>query len=313
MLACLLPLSLSRLVLPHEEKSFLSHLRLHGLIYTGAEYHLRLGVFLSQRRHIRAFNSGGHTFVLGLTRLATLTPSEYRAFVGRSRSAWPSRSLVSHPAYPASWDWRGHGVVQAVKDQGSCSAAYAFSSVAAQESRWAIARGVLFSLSEQNIVDCDSKASGCDGGAPDGAFDYVLFYQNGEFATEADYPWTAAAGTCVWDQSRGVAPLRGRASADPNEDALADAVWTGPVVCTVDAAHSSFQLYSGGIYDEPACSSTELNHPVAAVGWGTDCEVPCWIVRNSWGTQWGESGYIRMVRNKNNQCGIASLVLFPLI
>uniref|UniRef100_UPI00398EBC1A cathepsin L.1 isoform X2 n=1 Tax=Pristiophorus japonicus TaxID=55135 RepID=UPI00398EBC1A len=99
-----------------------------------------------------------------------------------------------------------------------------------------------------------------------------------------------------------------------SETFLEDAVATiGPVSVAIDAGHLSFQLYSSGIYDEPSCSSDVLNHGVLVIGYGTLDGIDYWLVKNSWGTGWGDDGYIYMTRNQNNQCGIASLASFPLV
>lgn len=149
----------------------------------------------------------------------------------------------------------------------------------------------------------------------DNAFTYIKAV--GGLETEAAYPYTAEDGTCVFNKSEIVAGDTGFTDVTPHgeETALQQAVATvGPVSVAIDASHMSFQLYKGGIYDEPACSPQELDHGVLAVGYGTDAatNTPFWLVKNSWGTaSWGEQGYIRMIRNKNNQCGIASMASYP--
>jgi cathepsin L len=133
--------------------------------------------------------------------------------------------------------------------------------------------------------------------------------------TEISYPYTARDGTCYYDQAEKSTYLNDYGwLAQPIEDCLLEVLYEyGPVACAIDASHNSFQLYNGGVYDEPTCSSTDLDHEVLTVGYGSDGGKDYWIVKNSWGTGWGESGYIRMSRNKNNQCGIATDGGVPLI
>jgi cathepsin L len=214
---------------------------------------------------------------------------------------------------PDSWDWRDQKVVQGVKDQGQCGSCWAFASIGAEESMFAINQNQLYNLSEQNLVDCDVYDSGCSGGSFEGAYFYVYDNQDGYFSTEDQYPYTAQDGSCKYVQGPAYLTDFGTL-ANPTEANLLAVVYDyGPVATAIDASHNSFQLYTGGIYDEPACSSSDLDHGVLTIGYGSENGVDYWIVKNSWGASWGEKGFIRMSRNKNNQCGIASDGVVPLI
>jgi cathepsin L len=322
MFALLSALSSCALIAAHQEKSFLSHLREHGLMYTGAEYHLRFGIFLANSRMVQEFNSQPKTFTLGLNHLSTLTPSEYRVLLGTRVNPWKFKSpkklfAKTNRKAPTAWDWRTEGAVQVVKDQGQCGSCWAFAAIASEESMYFLYTLTLYNLSEQNLVDCDYNDYGCEGGSVEGAYFYVYDEQNGYFVDETNYPYTAVDGACQYAASiNSQAYLNDFGTlANPTESNLLLVVYDyGPVACAIDASHSSFQLYISGVYDEPACSSDDLDHAVLTVGYSTDASgTDYWIVKNSWGTGWGQQGYIYMSRNKNNQCGIATDGVVPLI
>ncbi|XP_043938839.1 procathepsin L-like isoform X2 [Protopterus annectens] len=175
--------------------------------------------------------------------------------------------------------------------------------------------GELLSLSEQQLVDCSSDFGndGCDGGLMDYAYEYIA--ANKGINTEESYPYEARNGRCHFNASAVTASCSGFADIFAiNEKALQATVATiGPVSVAIDASHISFQLYESGIYDEPECSSNDLDHGVLAVGYGTRQDLDYWLVKNSWGHLWGMDGYIYMSRNKGNQCGIATLASYPIV
>ncbi|XP_069938015.1 cathepsin L-like peptidase, partial [Cherax quadricarinatus] len=176
--------------------------------------------------------------------------------------------------------------------------------------------GQLVSLSEQNLIDCSAKYGngGCDGGLMDYAFQYIK--DNGGIDTEEAYPYTAKENKCCYNASESGAEDTGFVDiSEGSEDALMKAVATvGPVSVAIDASRDSFQFYRHGVYDEADCSSTYLDHGVLVVGYGTTEDgTDYWLVKNSWGATWGDIGYLKMIRNHNNQCGIATAASYPLV
>jgi len=153
---------------------------------------------------------------------------------------------------------------------------------------------------------------GCQGGLMDQAFQYII--TNNGIDTEASYPYTATGpNSCQFSSSNVGALLKSFTDVTSgDESALQTAVTQQPVSVAIDASQQSFQLYQSGIYNEPACSSSQLDHGVLAVGYGSDSSnTDYWIVKNSWGTGWGMQGYIWMSRNAQNQCGIATAASWP--
>jgi cathepsin L len=142
------------------------------------------------------------------------------------------------------------------------------------------------------------------------AMTYII--SNKGVDTEASYPYTAEDGTCAYNAANSGATLTGFVNVNTGDESdLQVKTYAGPTSVAIDASQSSFQFYSGGVYYEPACSSTQLDHGVLSIGWGTSSGTQYWLVKNSWGTSWGMSGFIMMSRNKNNNCGIATMATLP--
>jgi cathepsin L len=154
-------------------------------------------------------------------------------------------------------------------------------------------------------------ALGCNGGDAETAYFYVILRQAGRFNSEKGYPYTAFNGKCKYTAADALTTVVDYAFVSKSESSLQNVVATyGVVTVGIDASKKSFDLYKSGIYNEPSCSTSNLDHQVAVVGYGTEGS-DFWIVKNSWGVNWGEKGYIRMSRNKNNQCGITSDAVIP--
>lgn len=183
------------------------------------------------------------------------------------------------------------------------------------EGQHGLKTGKLVSLSEQNLVDCSAAEGnmGCEGGLMDQAFQYVI--ANKGIDTEMSYPYKAIDESCEFKKNSVGATIKSYVDVKTgSESSLQSAVATvGPISVGIDASQLSFQFYSSGVYDEPACSTTILDHGVTAVGYGALNGTPYWKVKNSWGTSWGMSGYIFMSRNKQNQCGIATAASWPVV
>jgi cathepsin L len=295
----------------------------HGKTYSASEESVRRAIFEQnvQRitRHNLEHDLGLHSYTLGINQFADLTAEEFRSIYLRpfklsEKSGGSSYLAPQNVKLPDSVDWRTKGYVTAIKDQGQCGSCWSFSATGSLEGQWFKKTGKLISLSDQQLVDCSKKYGndGCDGGLMDNAFKYIRDF--GE-ETEAAYPYKARDEKCKYDKTKVVANDTGFVDVTQgSEDDLQSAVATiGPISVAIDASQDSFQLYRSGVYDEPNCSSTELDHGVLAVGYGTQGSDDYWIVKNSWGTSWGIKGFILMSRNKDNQCGIATSASYPLV
>jgi len=267
-------------------------------------------------RHNAEADAGLHTFWVGENQFADMTTSEFAHVMNTYVQGEVSGAQLHVPNKTAddAVDWRTKGYVTPIKNQGHCGSCWAFSTTGSLEGQHFKKAGKLVSLSEQNLVDCSKREGnkGCKGGLMDKGFEYVKM--NGGIDTEESYPYKGKDGICEFKQADVGATLTSFKDVRGGEEALAQAVSeVGPISVAMDAGHQSFQLYKKGIYKERACSSKRLDHGVLAVGYGSEGEKDYWIVKNSWGTVWGQEGYFWLAKGENNMCGLATQPSYPIV
>lgn len=257
---------------------------------------------------------------MAVNRFTDMSSAEFVAFFNGLRMPTQQRlhqqlHIESGATIPDTVDWRTKNVVTPVKNQQQCGSCWAFSATGSLEGQHALKNKKLVSLSEQNLVDCSGPEGndGCEGGLMDDAFAYIK--KNKGIDTEASYPYTAEDGNCAFKVNAIGATLKSWTDIDSgSESALTDAIANvGPISVAIDASNPSFQSYSSGVYFEDQCSSSQLDHGVLAVGYGKKDSSEYYLVKNSWGTDWGMDGYILMSRNKDNNCGIATMSSYPVV
>ncbi|XP_053205504.1 procathepsin L-like [Panonychus citri] len=279
----------------------------------------RYQVFAKNLKKINEHNDrhakGLETYSMGINAFTDMTFDEFsHQYLGLNMSINRAPAPLIHNRnsvsdLPETVDWREKNIVNPIKDQAQCGSCWAFSTIASIESAWAQSKNQLVSLSEQNMMDCSYPQGnkGCSGGLVDNAFGYAI--KSGGLDTEDSYPYTATSSKdCKWSKDNVGASISKYVDI-PNRDenALKNAV-AERVVSVAIHVGDDFQHYKSGIFDMPFCWTITLNHAVALVGYGTDH----WILRNSWGTSWGENGYAQYALGKN-LCGVANSASYPLV
>lgn len=291
----------------------------------------RYDIFMSNLRKINEHNERYHrnevSYKLGINKFADMTQSEFvRRMNGfnnseandlsvKYREYSPTFIPPANVKYPFMVDWRPLGAVTEVKDQGNCQSCWSFSATGALEGQHYRAYGRLISLSEQNLIDCSFSYgnNGCNKGFMAKAFQYIR--DNGGVDTEDYYPYEGVdIETCRFNKNNIGATISGmRFIKQGNEyDLMLAVAAIGPISAAIDSSRETFKAYAGGVYDDEECSQ-RLDHAILVVGYGWENGQAYWLIKNSWSTDWGENGYGKIARNKNNLCGITNYALFPLV
>jgi len=299
-----------------DEPIFQSWMAEHKRAYpTQDEYNRRLGIFSDNIQRIHKLNRDSQTYggaTFNLTKFSDYTPEEFKVLFLNAllinETPDEEKELIDLPGGVVgdTFDWKGQGKVTAVKNQAQCGSCWAFSATENIESVWMIAKGITSAqmkpLAPQQIVDCDKSDGGCNGGWPATAYKYVV--SAGGLEPESAYPYKAKNQQCSFNKASVYTTISGYKYVTRNKDEsqMKTAVATvAPISICVDA--QPWQSYSKGILTARQCG-TSLDHCVQITGYDTTSSTPFWTVRNSWGTNWGESGYIRLEYGKNT-CGLS--------
>lgn len=320
---------------------WISFLRMNTRLYGSiAEHEKRFLIFRDNIAKAHQLNQMEQNDVYGVSPFMDLTEQEFaNMYLWREpRSAEQIRDAsrndrglfvglpgggaanMNPKAVPASFDWREKGAVTPVKSQGSCGSCWAFSATGNIEGIYFNKKGRLVPLAEQQMVDCDHTCneegecnSGCKGGWMMSALQYA---KEKGMQPSNTYPYNAHEGTCRYNATAAVVKIDGAVMLPEDEEQIkAYLAQHGPLAVALNAAN--LQFYFGGISDPVMCSPKKLSHGVLLVGYGRGKsplgkEKDFWIVKNSWGGSWGESGYFRMARGKGT-CGINTYVVSAIV
>jgi len=283
--------------------------------YGVAEESARFAIFVENYKRIIEFNAENDDVKLAINKFADITGEEFKNlnagcfnFDGIHKTV---RSGKPIPEVADSVDWRQKNAVTPVKNQQQCGSCWSFSTTGVLEGFNAIKSGKLLSFSEQQIVDCDTTDMGCNGGNMNTAMEYTA--SNG-IELESDYPYTAQDGQCQYNKGKSNKANSGYNFIDTQSaTALKAAIANQPVSIAIEADQRVFQFYNTGVIKK-SCGDS-LDHGVLAVGYTTVGKVEAFIVKNSWGSDWGQQGYVYISTDgtQNNGNGVCGILAQPVV
>lgn len=303
----------------------------------------RRQVWEKNLKYIEQHNSesekGIHSFAVSMNKYGDMTGDEFKAAYFnaiRSKQSYKKSNRKVNKSYsteqlPYSVDWRIKGFVSSVKDQGVLGDASDYAAVGSLESVYAIqVSKKLVELSVQNLHECSSASY------PDQAFQYV--HKNNGIDTAEGYKHRVTRdirctnvlpnnlknmflfkcckdGSCQFDSKFIGATCNGPVYVPKGDEQnlTASIAFVGPVAVGIDASQPSFMFYTSGIYSDKLCNQKSIDHVVVAVGYGSTASGDYYILKNSWGPDWGMNGYILLARNSNNMCGVATAAVYPSV
>ena len=296
-------------------RSFMDHKRKYNKVHTTKDdLEYRFSIYADNMQYIEEHNSKGKSFTLGENQFTDMTFEEF----SQKYLTQPIANTLKFAHYgevpQGEVDWEKQGKVTRVKNQAACGSCWAFSAIGSLEAAYSIYQDKSIELSEQELVDCSSEYgnNGCNGGIMSNAFEYIIERQ---ISTENDYVYTAHDDSCKADQYTEKYTVESYNVIEPvNVEGLAGALDKQPVSVAIEV-RKDFMHYSEGIYTSDSSCGMALNHGVLAVGYKNVDGENYFKVKNSWGTAWGEEGYIRMaIGEGSGTCGIANeAAVYPLL
>ncbi len=291
-------------------KRFLEFTHKYNKVYSSMEeFNQKFEVFKNNLIEILAEDDFEGPHILGITQFSDLTKQEFAKqylTLKTPVTSWchSGEKFLAPKSTLTSLDWRTKGGVSPVKNQGQCGSCWAFSAVGFLESQSLIVDMKARTYSEQQLVDCDHLGDqGCNGGLMQTAMEYI---QQKGIESDTDYPYRARKQTCQYSQAKTKATVDNIKCYEKISNAQMQQMLAtvGPLAIAVDA--STFQFYRGGILQ---CKGTALNHGVLLIGFTQDT----WIIKNSWGTGWGEDGFVRTNNKVGYNCGTGTYVVTAIL